>query len=145
MESIIDEKEIKSNSERKEGRFPENYSMFVCALIRIKGSLAGKEFLISIDLNQENNYVSTKCSNKLVIPESSITETSSFRKNEKQYDIGNLHLSIGDYSLVSQFTVKTLFCNDSDIILGSLWMESLGSFVLNTKKKFLTLSYKKKK
>ena len=50
MESIIDEKEIESNSERKEARFPENYSMFVCALIRIKGLLAGKEVLISFYL-----------------------------------------------------------------------------------------------
>ena len=57
--------------------------MFVHALIRIKGSLAGKEVLISIDLNQENNYVSTKCANQLVIPESNITETNSFHENEK--------------------------------------------------------------
>jgi hypothetical protein len=32
-----------------------------------------------------------------------------------------------------------------DIILGSTWMETLGTFILNMKKKFLTFSYKKKK
>ena len=119
--------------------------MFVRALIRIKGSLAGKEVLISTDINQENNYVSTKCANQLVIPESNINETNSFNANDKQYNIENLHLSIGEYSLVSKFTVKTLFCNNTEIIMGSLWMESLGSFVLNTKKNFLTFSYKRKK
>ena len=77
MESIIDEKEIESNSERKEGRFLENYSMFFRMLIRIKGSLVGKEVLISIDINQKDNYVSTECANKLVIPESNIIETNS--------------------------------------------------------------------
>ena len=63
---------------------------------------------------------------------------------EKQYDIRNLQLSIGDYTFVSQFIIKYLFCDDSDIVLGSSWMEALGSFILNTKK-FLTFSYKKKK
>jgi hypothetical protein len=65
--------------------------------------------------------------------------------DEKQYDISNLQLSIGDYTFVSQFTVKYLFCDDSHIILGSSWMEALGFFILNTKKKFLAFSYKKKK
>ena len=87
MESIIDEKEIESNSEKKERRFPENYSMFFRTLIKIKGSLAGKEVLISIDLNQKDNYVSTECANQLVIPESNIIETNSINANEKQYDI----------------------------------------------------------
>lgn len=73
MESIIDEKEIESKLEMKEGRFPKNYSMCVHAQIKIKGSLAGKEVLISIDLTQKNNYVSIECANQLVIPESNIT------------------------------------------------------------------------
>ena len=46
--------------------------MFVPTLIRIKGSLVGKEVLISIDLNQKDNYVSTERANQLVIPESNI-------------------------------------------------------------------------
>jgi hypothetical protein len=32
-----------------------------------------------------------------------------------------------------------------DIILGSTWVDILGTFVLNTRKKFLTFFYKKKK
>jgi hypothetical protein len=53
-----------------------------------------------------------------VIPESNIIETID-SMYEKQYDISNLQLSIGDYTFVSQFTIKSLFCDDSDIILGS--------------------------
>ena len=109
-----------SKTKLKEGRFPKNHSKCVDALIEIKGSLAGKEVLISIDFTRKNNYVSTECANQLVIPESNITEANSFNANDKQYNIENLHLSIGEYSFVSQFIVKTLFSNNSDIVLGSL-------------------------
>ena len=98
-----------SKTKLKKGRFLKNYSMCVDALIEIKGSLAGKEVLISIDFNRKNNYISTECANQLVIPESNITEVNSFNANEKQDNIENLHLSIGEYSFVSQFTVKTFF------------------------------------
>jgi hypothetical protein len=64
---------------------------------------------------------------------------------EKQYDISNLQLSIGDYTFVLQFVVKYLFCDDGDIILVSSWMEALGSFILNKNNKFLAFSYKMKK
>ena len=117
-----------SKTKVTEGRFPKNYSMCVNELVGIKGSLAGKEVLISIDFTRKNNYVSIEFANQLVIPESNITEANSFNANDKQYNIDNLHPSIGEYSL--QFTVKTLFSNNSDIVLGSLWMESLGSFIL---------------
>ena len=63
---------MESNSEMKEGRFPKTYSMCVRALFKIKGSLAGKEVIISIDPAQNNNYVSIECANQLVILESNI-------------------------------------------------------------------------
>jgi hypothetical protein len=63
----------------------------------------------------------------------------------KQYETTYLQLNIGDYTFVSQFTVVSLWSNEVDILLGSPWMETLGSFILNTKNKFLTFSYKKKK
>jgi len=79
-----------------------------------------------------------------VISETNIIEMNFVDTSEKQYDISNLQLSIGDYTFVSKYTVKTLFCENSDIIMGSPWMESLGSFILNTKNKFSTFSYKNK-
>jgi hypothetical protein len=54
-------------------------------------------------------------------------------------------LNIGDYTFVSPFTVGSLWSDDGDILLGSPWIETLGSFILNTRNKFLTFSYKKKK
>jgi hypothetical protein len=44
-------------------------------LFRIKGTLVGKDIIISISPTQDKNYVSTKCANQLVIPESNIIET----------------------------------------------------------------------
>jgi hypothetical protein len=134
---------MESNNEEK-GRFPKTSRTFVSVLLRIKGTLAGKDVTISIDPTANDNYVSTECANQLLIPKSNIIEEID-SWNEKQYRISNLQLNIEDYTFVSQFMVRSLFCDDGDIILGSPWMETLGSFILNTKKKFLTFSYKKKK
>ena len=79
-----------------------------------------------------------------MIPESNIIEKLDFF-DKKKYDIKSLQLNIGDYTFISQFTVKTLLFDNGDIELGSPWMETLGSLILNTKNKFLTFSYKKKK
>jgi hypothetical protein len=46
---------------------------------------------------------------------------------------------------ISQFFVGSLWSDEGDILLDSPWMETLGSLILNTKNKFLTFSYKKKK
>jgi hypothetical protein len=54
-------------------------------------------------------------------------------------------MNIGDYTFVLKFTVSSLWNNDGDIILGLPWMETLWTFILNSKKNFLTFSYKKKK
>jgi hypothetical protein len=69
-----------------------------------------------------------------VIPESNIIETIN-SMGEKQYDINNLQLSIGDYTFVSQFTVKSLFCDDSDIIETKDFELNFRSKCLHTKVK----------
>jgi hypothetical protein len=82
-------------------------------LFRIKGTLSKRDIIISIVSTQDNNYDSTKCANQLVILESNIIETID-SMDEKKHEISNLQLSIGDYTFVSQFTVKSLFWDDSD-------------------------------
>lgn len=67
METITDEKEIESKLEMKEGIFPKTFNICVDALFKLKGSLVGNDVIISIDPTQNNNYVSTKCANQLVI------------------------------------------------------------------------------
>jgi hypothetical protein len=54
-------------------------------------------------------------------------------------------LTLEDYKLVSNFKVTTIYEKEVDRILGSTWLETLGSLTLNLEKKFLMFSYKKKK
>jgi hypothetical protein len=79
--------------------------------------------------------------NQLLIPEPSIIKkTITFCK--KQYEIRDLQLTIDDYMFISQFNVANNY--KKYVILGSTWMETLGTFILNMNK-FLTFSYKQKK
>ena len=131
--------------ETNKERFPKTFIKCVSTLFKIKGSLVGRDNIISISPTEDSNYISTKCANQLVIPKSTIVENKIVGTSNKQYDINNLQLSIGDYTFTLQFTVKTLSFDDSDIVLGSPWMETLGSFILNMRNNFLTFYYKKKK
>jgi hypothetical protein len=73
-------------------------------LLRVKGTLRGKDITISIATTKCNNYVSTKFTNQLVIPMSNITEKIGLW-NKKQYDISNLQLNVGDYTFVSPMAI----------------------------------------
>jgi hypothetical protein len=116
----------------------------VSTLLRIKGALVRDDVTISNDPNEHDNYVSIECANQLLIPKSNIIEEIDLWK-EKKYNINKLKLNMGEYIFVSQFIVKSMWKDDGDIILGSSWMEALGTFILNMKNKFLTFSYKNKK
>ena len=109
-------------------------------LFQIKGTIRGKHITISIAPIECNNYIS----DELAIPKSNIGERLDFWHN-KEYAISNLQLNIGDYTGVSQFIVRSLWSNCSDLILGLPWLETLGTFILNVEKKFLIFPYKMKK
>ena len=104
-------------------------------LFKIKGTLAGKYVTISSSPSEDKNDINPKIANHLVIAELNIIEKIYFF-DKKQYEITNLQLNIGDYTFISKFLVQSLLLDDSDIVLGSPWMETLSSFILNTKKKF---------
>ena len=82
--------------------------------------------------------------NELAIRKSNIGERLEFWKN-KEYAISNLQRNIGDYTGVCQFIVKSLWSSDGDLVLGLPWLKTLGTFILNAEKTFMTLPYKKKK
>ena len=135
---------MESNTKMKAIRFSKTLLRDGKALFNIKGNLAGKDVIIFISSAEDANYITLKIANQLVIPESNIIEKLHCFGNKK-YDLTNLQLNIGDYTFISHFLVQTLRSDQGDIILGSPWMETLGYFILNTKNKFLTFSYKKKK
>ena len=55
-----------------------------------------------------------------------------------------MQVTIDDYEYISQFNVTTMFQEEIDIILELHWLTKLGTFILNTEKKFVTFPYKKK-
>ena len=79
-----------------------------------------------------------------MIPESNIGEGIDFW-DMKQFEISGLQLNVGDYMVTSKFIVSSLWSFDDDIILGLPWIKTLGTFILNAEKNFLTFSYKKKR
>ena len=79
-----------------------------------------------------------------MIPESNIGEGIEFW-DMKQFEISGLQLNVGDYMIKLKFIVSSLWSFDGDIILGLPWIKALGTFILNSKKKFLIFSYKNKK
>jgi hypothetical protein len=63
--------------------------------------------------------------------------------SDEKYDNNNLQLSMGNYKFTAKFNVTSIYC--VDIILGSTWVDTLGTFIFNTRRNFLTFYYKKKK
>ena len=114
------------------------------SLFQLKGMIRGKNIIISTTPDERNNYISDGFLNELVIPDSNIGERLDFCKN-KEYAISDLQWNIVDYTSVSQFIVKSLWSSDGDLVLGLPWLKTLGTFILNDEKKFLTFPYKKKK
>ena len=79
-----------------------------------------------------------------MVLEPNIIENDMSLSDEK-YEIKNLQLSIGDYKFIAQFNVVSIYQDSVDIILGSTWVDTLGIFIFNTRRKFLTFSYKNNK
>ena len=108
--------EIESH-EKKQGMFSITLKTYVSKLFQTKGTIRGKNITISIALGKRNNYISDEFANELVIPDSNIGERLDFCKN-KEYTISDLQWNIGDYTVVSQFIVKSLWSSDGDRVLG---------------------------
>jgi len=113
-------------------------------LLQIKETIRGKNTTISIAPSEHNNYISDEFSNEWAISRKNISERLDFWNN-KEYAISDLQWNIGDYTGVSQFIVKSLWSSNDDLVLGLPWLKTLGNFILNAEKKFLTFPYKKKK
>jgi hypothetical protein len=55
-----------------------------------------------------------------------------------------LQVTIDEYAYISQFYVTTMYQEEVDIVIGLPWFKSLGTFILNIEKKFVTFPYKEK-
>jgi hypothetical protein len=53
-------------------------------------------------------------------------------------------MMIDEYEYIFQFYVTTMYQEEVDIVIGLPWFKSLGTFILNMEKKFVTFPYKEK-
>jgi hypothetical protein len=104
----------------------------------------GNNINVVICPNARKKHINVDLANQLMLLESNIIENDMCLSDEK-YEIKNLQLSIGGYKFIVQFNVVSMYQDNVDIILGSTWVDTLGTFIFNTRRKFLTFSYKKKK
>ena len=128
----------------KQGRFPRTYKKYADLLLEVNGILQGKNINVAICPNVKKNHINVDLANQLMVLKPNIIENDTCLSDEK-YEIKKLQLSIGDYKFIGQFNVVSKYQDNVDIILGSTWVDILGTFVFNTRRKFLTFSYKKKK
>jgi hypothetical protein len=124
------------------GRFPQTYIKYADPLLKVNGIIQGRNINIAICPTVRKNHINVDLANQLMVFESNIIENDMCLSDEK-YDINNLQLSMGDYKFTAKFNVVSIY--RVDIILGSTWVDTLGTFIFNTRRKFLTFSYKKKK
>jgi hypothetical protein len=130
------------NSKMEGGRFP--YKKYADPLLKVNGIIQGKNINIVICPTARKNHINVELTNQLMVLEPNIIENDMCLSDEK-YEIKNLQLSIGDYiKLIGQFNVVSMYQDSVDIILRSTWVDILGTFVLNTRRKFLSFFYKKK-
>ena len=120
---------------KKHGIFPSNLKTYVSILFQIKGAIRGKAITISIAPSEHNNYISDEFANELAIPRTNISERLDF-SNNKEYATRNLQWNIQDYIGVLQFIVKSLWSSNGDLVLGLLWLKTLGTLILNAEKGF---------
>ena len=58
----------------EERRFPSTSKIYASVLFRLKGTIRGKDVTIFIAPAENNNYIYAEFANKLMIPESNISE-----------------------------------------------------------------------
>jgi hypothetical protein len=128
----------------KQGRFPQTYKKYADPLLKVNGIIQGKNINIVICPTAKKNHINVDLANQLMVLEPNIIENETCLFDGK-YEIKNLQLSIDEYKFIGQFNVVSMYQGSVDIILGSTWVDTLVSFIFNTRRKFLTFSYKKKK
>lgn len=105
-------------------------------MLKFKRIFEGKNSIIAIYLYSEKNHTYVNLVNQVLVSKPNTIKKKNICE-EKQYAIRDLQLTIDDYKLISEFHVTFIYLNKVDIVIGSLWMEMLRTFILNMKKMVL--------
>ena len=133
--------------DKKQGRFPQTFKKHAHPILKTYGIIQEKYVCIAIFPTTKKNCINVDLENQLILSESDIIDNNTILSNDK-YELKNLQLFVDYCKDLTQFNIVSVVSLEQDmvdIILGSAWLDTLGTFMFNTRKKFLTFPYKKKK
>ena len=105
-------------------KIPTNVSM---PMLKVNEIFHESPISITICPSNKENFINSYVANQVQVQES--------MKNESNEDQIEVPLQIDDYHFAAQFTVAAIDDHLIDIMLGYNWLETLGTFFANVKKK----------
>ena len=106
-------------------------------MLKFNGIFDESPIAIAICPSNKESFINIDVANQVQVQES--------MKNESSKDQIEVSLQIDDYHFAGQFTVASIDDHLIDIMLGYNWLETLGTFSINEKKKYITVFHEKKK
>ena len=121
--------------DKKQGIFPQTFKKNAHPILKTYGLIQEKSVCIAIFPSTKRNCINIDLANQLMVSESDIIDNSTILSDEK-YELRNLQLSVDDYKVLTQFSIVLVVSLDQDkvdMILGSPWLDTLGTFMFNTR------------
>ena len=136
-----DKKHNKMEShDKKQGIFPQNFKNHAHPILKTYGIIQEKYVCIAIFPTTKKNCINIDLANQLMLSKSNIIDNNTILSYGK-YELKKLQLYVNDYKVLTQFSIVlivSLLQDRVDIILGSTWLDTLGTFMFYTRKIFLT-------
>jgi hypothetical protein len=109
----------------------------IFGILKIKRIVQGKNINVVICSYKKENFINIDISNQVSILERNIIEN-----NCGKTQIKNVKVTIDNYKYIFEFNVTKMSQPDVGIILGSTWLETLCTFILNVEKQIDVLLQK---
>ena len=143
-----DKKHNKMEShDKKQGRFLQTFKKHAHPILKNYGIIQENFVCIDICPTTKKICINVELENQLMLSESNVIDNNTILSDEK-YELKNIQPYVDDYKVLTQFSIVSVVSLEQekvDIILGSSCLDTLGTFMFNTRETFLTVPYKKKK
>jgi hypothetical protein len=108
-------------------------------ILQVHGYIQHEKVIVSINPSGKHNFLNVNLNKSLQVPTQNIQNTQVEGENVQFFK--DLKITMDKYVLHSNFSAIDM--DDVDIVLGYIWMDSLGTININVRKNFLKLWYKK--
>ena len=133
--------------DEKQGIFLQHLKKYAYPILKIDALIQEKSICTTIILKRKKICINVDLVNQLMLSKLDIIYNNTIIHDEK-YALKNLQLYVDDYKVLNQFNIIYVVSLEKykvDIILGSPWLDTLGTFMINTQKNLLAFLYKNKK